>query len=642
MLHSFLSSRFYSFTVVGTVAFAIAAVLMMGFLHGKVQQTFLEAMRTRHLQGMSTLSQIGRDTVDKQLSFIRQKMRDLAIIYGKRLRDADHEQRGQLLSSLMLHATEVETFFFQDTQCSCLKYGVSVPSRIAAPALDAAWNGHFSLIGPYFDDTGKFRLCILEPCFSDGRVIGILGVQLDGAVVSRWIECLPFQSVAGFTYLFDRNGLPVAASTEEGLRRLQAFRENAELDAKGQGMDILRVIRAAILHKDVGPGGYVLEEGTVHLSYRELALAPWIFFVGFEEPVLGRLVNRTAEKALQGVILYFVLLVGAILLIVGLTLFDALRNRRLSLLLKEQNATISRQAENLLASEKMFRYTLTQCSTQVIDYDVTSRMLTFYSGNQKDVFRVPEGEDWGPLLLRDKDISPEALAEIRALVYDVRSGAARESCDFRLRDKASGKEQWHRLSLSGVGGEDGGAPRRLIGIIEDISEAKEAEYDLLTRLYNRKTSEEMIRHQLAVLPSRQPYAFLLLDVDRFKSVNDTFGHPIGDKVLEETAELLRSTFREEDILGRLGGDEFCVFLSGEHLEKSRLEGALTSLHRRAHDILKGPAGESPDVSFSCGAVLCCARHSFEELYLLADEALYRVKEGGRDNFEIVVWDSPEG
>lgn len=642
MLHSFLSSRFYSFTIVGTVAFAVAAVLMMGFLHGKVQQTFLEAMRTRHLQGMSTLCQIGRDTVDRHLSFIRQELRDLAATHGKRLRDADHEQRGQLLSGLALHATEVETFFFQDTRCSCLQYGVTVPSRIAAPALDAAWSGHFSLIGPYFDDAGKYRLCILEPCFSDGRVIGILGVQLDGSIVSRWIERLSFQGVAGFTYLFDRNGLPVAASTEAGQQRIRAFREAAEPDIQGQGLEILSVIRAAILHKDVGPGGYVLEGGSVHLSYQTLAQAPWIFFVGFEEPVLGRLVNRTADKALQGVILYFVLLVGAILLIVGLTLFDALRNRRLSLLLKEQNATISRQAENLLASEKMFRYTLTQCSTQVIDYDVTSRMLTFYSGSQKDVFRVPEGEDWGPLLLRDKDISPEALAEIRALVHDVRSGAARESCDFRLRDKASGKEQWHRLSLSGVGGEDGGSPRRLIGIIEDISEAKEAEYDLLTRLYNRKTSEEMIRHQLAVLPSRQPYAFLLLDVDRFKSVNDTFGHPIGDKVLEETAELLRSTFREEDILGRLGGDEFCVFLSGEHLEKSRLESALASLHRRAHDILKGPAGESPDVSFSCGAVLCCARHSFEELYLLADEALYRVKEGGRDNFEIVIWDNPEG
>ena len=642
MLHSFFSSRFYSFTIVGTVAFAVAAVLMMGFLHGKVQRTFLEAMRTRHLQGMSTLSLIGRDTVDKHLSLIRQEMRDIAATHGRRLRDADHEQQGRLLSGLVLHAADVETFFFQDTPCSCLKHGVTVPSRIAAPALEAAWSGHFSLMGPYFDDGGKFRLCILEPCFSDGRVIGILGVQLDGAIVSRWIERLSFQGVAGFTYIFDKNGLPVAASSEGGQQRIRAFREAAETDAQGQGMEIMSVIRAAILHKDVGPGGYVLEEGSVHLSYQVLAQAPWIFFVGFEEPVLGKLVSRTAEKALQGVILYFVLLVGAILLIVGLTLFDALRNRRLSLLLKEQNATISRQAENLLASEKMFRYTLTQCSTEVIDYDVTSRMLTFYSGKQKDVFRVPEGEDWGPLLLRDKDISPEALAEIRALVHDVRSGAARESCDFRLRDKASGKEQWHRLSLSGVGGEEGGAPRRLIGIIEDISEAKEAEYDLLTRLYNRKTTEEMIRHQLAVQPSRQPYAFLLLDVDRFKSVNDTFGHPIGDKVLEETAELLRATFREEDVLGRLGGDEFCVFLSGEHLEKDRLEGALASLHRRAHDILKGPVGESPDVSFSCGAVLCCARHSFEELYWLADEALYRVKEGGRDNFEIVIWDCPEG
>ena len=98
MLHSFFSSRFYSFTIVGTVAFAVAAVLMMGFLHGKVQRTFLEAMRTRHLQGMSTLSLIGRDTVDKHLSLIRQEMRDIAATHGKRLRDADHEQRGRLLS----------------------------------------------------------------------------------------------------------------------------------------------------------------------------------------------------------------------------------------------------------------------------------------------------------------------------------------------------------------------------------------------------------------------------------------------------------------------------------------------------------------------------------------------------------------
>ena len=641
MLHSFLSSRFYSFTIVGTVAFAVAAVLMMGFLHGRVQRTFLDAMRAHQLQGMTMLCLAGRDAVDNQLSLVRQELRDMAAAHGRRLREADTEQRRRILSGLRLHVAEAEGFFFQDERRYCLEGGGAVdPARIAS-AVDAAWSGHFALIGPYFDDAGRYRLRVLEPCFSQGAVIGVLGVQLDGALVSRWIRRLALQGTAGFSCIFDRNGFPVAVAADDGRSRIRAFYEAEAQELRGDDeLKLLRTVRSAVLHKDVGVGGHVLEDGAVHLSYQMLAQAPWIFFVGFEEDALRRQVAGTAEKALQGSILYFVLLVSAILLIVGLTLFDALRNRRLSVLLAEQNATISRQAENLLASEKMFRYTLTQCSTQVIDYDLSSRMLTFYSGSQKDVVCVPEGEDWGALLLRDKDISPEAQEEIRALVHDVLSGAARESCDFRLRDKASGKAQWHRLSLSGVSGEDG-APRRLIGIIEDISEVKEAEYDLLTRLYNRKSSEEMIRHQLASRPSRQPYAFVLLDVDRFKSVNDTFGHPIGDKVLEDTAALLRATFREEDILGRLGGDEFCVFLSGEYLEKARLENALASLCRQAHAILKCPAGERPAVSFSCGAVFSCARHSFEELYMVADEALYRIKEGGRDNFEIVVWDGAE-
>ena len=640
MLHSFFSSRFYTFTIVGSVAFAVAAVLLMGFLHGKVQQTFLDSMRAHTFQGMAMICRVGGSTVNNHLALISQEMQELAAAHGARLREASQERRSLLLSRLALHSADAEAFFFQDEKCYCLD-GEGFSPDGASAALDAVWSGRMAFLGPYFDAAGRFRLCALAPCFSGDAEIGVLGVRLDGYTVSRWIRHLSLPGAVGFTYVFDCNGFPLAAATEEGEGRIRAFHEAKAQGRIAEGPEELRIIRAAILHNDVSKGGHTLEEGDIHLAYRTLEHAPWVFFVGFEEQTLSRQISRTAEKALQGSIKYLVLLVGAILIIVGLTLFDALRNRRLSVLLAEQNATISRQSDDLLASEKMFRYTLTQCSTQVIDYDVSSRMLTFYSGNQKDVLRVPEGEDWGPLLLRGKDISAEAMAEIRALVHDVIAGSARESCDFRLRDKASGKEQWHRLSLSGVGGGGCGVPRRLIGIIEDISEAKEAEYDLLTRLYTRKTAEEMIRHQLASRPARQPYAFLLLDVDRFKSVNDTFGHPIGDKVLEETAELLRATFRDEDILGRLGGDEFCVYLAGEHLEKSRLESAQTSLHRRAHDILKGPAGESPSVSFSCGAVLCRSQHSFEDLYLLADEALYRVKEGGRDNFEIVVWDGAE-
>lgn len=643
MLHSFFSSRFYSFTIVGAVAFAVAAVLMMGFLHGKVQRTFLDAMRTYNLQGMSILCQMGGDSVDSQLSRIEQEMQDMSLSYGRILLETKGERRERLLAGLVLHSAEARSFFFQGDRYAADRE--RVPDCVPADALEKAWNGSFNFAGPSFDKDGNYILCALMPCMADGIVNGVLGAQLNAYALSQWIRRLSPQGEAGFAYLFDRAGHVLASSAEDSRKAILEFYLAEKEGRRSARIDEMRLLQSVARNSGSGAGSYVTGSGSyvwegekIHLAYRAIKGAPWALFVGFEESALSRQVTRTAEKALQGTIKYFVLLVSVILIIVGMTLFDALRNRRLSLLLAEQNSTISRQTENLIASEKMFRYTLTQCSTQVIDYDVSSRMLTFYSGSRKDVFPVPTDDDWGVLLLRDKDISPEALSEIRALVRDVLAGAPRESCEFRLYDKARGKEQWHRLSLSGVSGE-GRVLRRLIGIIEDISEAKEAEYDLLTRLYNRKSTEEMIRHQLKVRPSRQPYAFLLLDVDRFKTVNDSFGHPIGDRVLEATADLLRATFREEDILGRLGGDEFCVFLSGDHLEKSRLESALVALRTKSHDILKFPAGEKPLVSFSCGAVFSCSPHSFDKLYAVADEALYRVKEGGRDNFEIVVWDT---
>lgn len=636
MLHSFFSSRFYSLTVIGTVAFAVAAVLMMGFLHSKVQQTFLDATRTYHLQSLSALCKVGCDTIESHLTLVEQELRTLAKASGRDLRKAGHQQRGPLLEKLQLHAAEAYSFLFLDKPCSCL-VNAGMPPHLADAAMKEAWLGYRALVGPYFDDAGNFLFCMLVPTQVEDTVIGVLAVQLDAEALSSWIRPLSAEGIGGTACVLTSDGNIIASALKSGGQRIRAHYLEAQRGETSDEMEEMRIVRAA-QRGSGGQGSYELHGEKIFVAYRDIARTPWTFAIGFKESVLSKQVSGTANMALRGSFVYFVVLVGGILVIVGLTLFDAVRNHRLSLMLAEQNATISRQAENLLASERMFRYTLTQSCTQVIDYDVTSRMLTFYSGLEKDVFYISEEDDWGKLLLRDKEISREALAEIRMLVRDVLSGAARESCDFRLRDKTSGREQWHRLSLSGLGGEEGAAPRRLVGIIEDISEAKEAEYDLLTRLYNRKTTEEIIRQRLAVRPSSQPYAFLLLDVDRFKSVNDTFGHPIGDKVLEETAELLRATFREGDVLGRLGGDEFCVFLSGEHLEKSRLESALSSLHRNAHDILKGPSGESPAVSFSCGVVFSRTRHSFEELYQLADEALYRVKEAGRDNFEIVCWE----
>lgn len=636
MLQSFFSSRFYPFTTAALLVFVVAVALLIHSLHDRVRQTFQESVRMRTVEGASMLCLAGGTVVDARLALISQEMRELASAHGTRLLEADRELRPLLLSHLTLHTAGAESFFFLDGKPSFFESGVTMPPDAVASALDRAWRGQFALIGPYFDAEGKYRLCLLEPCFAGDEVVGLLGAQLNGAIVHRWIRHLASQGSADIACIFDRNGFPVAATAEEAQEGIRAFHAAG---MQGQFSGDLKSVRAAILRNgNSGESGGVLEEEGMYLSWRALAPAPWIFLAGIRESSLNASITARVEHALQGFTGYMLLLVPILVIIVGLAIFDAVRNRRLSLLLSEQNATISRQAEYLRASEKMFHYTLAQCGMQVIDYDPASRMLTFYSAHQKEVFHDLEERDWGALLLRGKTMTPEIIAKVEALIHAVSNGASGESCELRLYDEASGKEQWHRLSLSGMGDEADALPRRLIGIMEDISEAKTAKYDMLTRLYNRKTAEEMIRARLLSRPTLQPYAFLLLDVDRFKSVNDTYGHPIGDAVLEKTAELLRSSFREEDILGRLGGDEFCVFLSGEQLEKSRLESALVSLHRKAHDLLECPVGENPAVSFSCGAVFSRSRHTFEQLYMVADEALYRVKENGRDNFEIVIWD----
>ena len=221
------------------------------------------------------------------------------------------------------------------------------------------------------------------------------------------------------------------------------------------------------------------------------------------------------------------------------------------------------------------------------------------------------GRDWGPLLLRDTDISPEALAEIRALVYDVRSGAARESCDFRLRDKASGKEQWHRLSLSGVGGEDGGAPRRLIGIIEDISEAKGSGI----RSADASLQSQDVRRNdpPSAGCSAFPAALCLFAAGRGS-------HQVRQRYLRAShrrqgaggnGRAAAFHIREEDILGGWAGTSSASFFPASIWRKAVWKARLPLCTEGRHDILKGPAGESPDVSFSCGAVLCCARHSLK-------------------------------
>ena len=157
---------------------------------------------------------------------------------------------------------------------------------------------------------------------------------------------------------------------------------------------------------------------------------------------------------------------------------------------------------------------------------------------------------------------------------------------------------------------------------------KSATIDFLTGVYNRAAIEKKINEYLE--KTSVEGAFLLIDVDNFKSVNDILGHPIGDELLKQMAGILKETFRQGDYVGRLGGDEFCVFMkniSNEDVIKEKAD----KLNERCRLVFYGAQGETVKVSVSIGVVICNQQNNeYEKLYKCADLALYETKKKGKD------------
>lgn len=94
-----------------------------------------------------------------------------------------------------------------------------------------------------------------------------------------------------------------------------------------------------------------------------------------------------------------------------------------------------------------------------------------------------------------------------------------------------------------------------------------ASRDGLTQLYNKVGTEQRIKEWLHSDRTKAGGVFMMMDVDYFKQINDTYGHAVGDRVLYKVGHLLKSSFRENDIVGRIGGDEFLIFMK-ESLQKN--------------------------------------------------------------------------
>lgn len=158
--------------------------------------------------------------------------------------------------------------------------------------------------------------------------------------------------------------------------------------------------------------------------------------------------------------------------------------------------------------------------------------------------------------------------------------------------------------------------------------------DPVTGTYSRRYFDEALAREL-LRSSRQgtPLSVLLIDVDRFKEVNDTYGHKVGDVVLAETAAIIQRSLRGESITARFGGDEFVVLLP-----TSGLEEAVTVADRLRQAYEDEPPPSCPDaagitLSIGVAATSSSRVRSAEDLLNAADEALYRAKRAGRNRVD---------
>lgn len=215
--------------------------------------------------------------------------------------------------------------------------------------------------------------------------------------------------------------------------------------------------------------------------------------------------------------------------------------------------------------------------------------------------------------------------------------SGRSNMTFKYERKLTdGSKRWVRNEIRFLMDVDSGHLCAMLSA-KDIDAIKQAEQrlvvaarlDQMTMLLNRETSMEYIRQVLSNESDRLHVLFML-DIDNFKGLNDTYGHQIGDEFLIELAKELKHIFRESDVVGRIGGDEFFALM--------RNVSEITQVEKKAQELLDiilkiGAPYPEIKVSGSIGISLYPGNgRTLEEMYAKADDALYEAKRGGKNRY----------
>lgn len=297
---------------------------------------------------------------------------------------------------------------------------------------------------------------------------------------------------------------------------------------------------------------------------------------------------------------------------------------------------------NYISDKMLFKAVVELTDELFFGLDIRTSLIQYY-GKRRVAFGFgSEHYDFPEEIIAADLIHPDDIPIFRKLSENMKNGVY-EPLDMRFIFK-DGTCRYYQVEYHTLYNQNN-EPIFSIGKAIDINEKKELEIrssvDSLTGCLNKATTKTRIEDVLQ-RERDGSHALFIVDIDDFKAVNDTFGHHFGDLVLGEIAKHLKKCFRKRDIIGRIGGDEFIVFVN--HVEDENV------LVRQANKMIEGFHTIFSNENQTCkiAASIGIARYpedgkNYDELYKAADKALYRSKGRGKDGYTLYRKDySAEG
>lgn len=455
--------------------------------------------------------------------------------------------------------------------------------------------------------SGKESFALAVPVYDKGQIIGVLSGTYVGNSFSDVVN-MEFYGNNSVTYVVQPDGTYILKPQPNG-------KEAEEWSTKGD-------TQQEIVEKmDKGESGYASftdGEKNWQLSYVPTDINDWYVVTLVPEQIIMEQTEFIKQIAV-------ILCVKIILALVAVSIYIIVLQRQS---LKREQA----RQEILDLDNSRYRVLLENMESLFFEWDLELNTVTCSKEWIERMGYEPDAET----IKNGGFVGEQEQLSFSGFIEAIQGGLAYSEEEYQLVS-ADDQSFWCRIRLLGVENQFGKV-RRIMGLIEDIDDRKQREADLmneakrdsLTNLFNKMATEEQITFSLKNdMRDGFCHGFMLLDIDNFKGINDTYGHNKGDRVLKDVADGLVKLCRSSDVVGRIGGDEFVVFM--------RSVKDVQQVCKKAEEIVR----EIKTVEVAEGVLLTCSlgvaiakgsNCSFEVLYSRADKAMYIAKKGGKNQF----------